>query len=86
MIVSDVAALTEIVQDGLTGLHHQKDDAESLAQALEQLIANPERRRQLGDAARVWTEQERDWRVLAGRLGGIYEELLASHNPPQRGG
>lgn len=53
VVSSDVAALAEIVKDGVTGLLHRKDDPNDLANKIEQLIMNPELRSRLGLAARV---------------------------------
>lgn len=84
VLVSDVAALREIVQDGKTGLLHRKDDVEDLARKLDLLISKPELRQQLGAAAREWVIRERDWNVLSGRIIQLYERLLSqSDGQPQ---
>lgn len=42
-----------------------KDSAESLSDALQALIDNPEERQRLGQAARAWIKQERTWDKVA---------------------
>ena len=76
VISSDVAALAEIVNDGVTGLLHRKDDPNDLANKIEQLIMNPELRSRLGLAAREWVVAERDWKVIAKRVDTVYRNLL----------
>lgn len=76
VVASDVAALAEIVQDGVTGLLHQKDNAEDLADKLQELIERPELRDKYGTAAREWVVAERDWKVLAQRVEAVYKKLL----------
>ena len=49
-VASRVAAIPELVRDGQTGLLVEENDADALARALETLIANPARRRALGQA------------------------------------
>ncbi|NBW42103.1 glycosyltransferase, partial [bacterium] len=72
IISSDVHALTEIVNDGVTGLLHEKDNVQELAAKLEILLDSPELRRQLGTQARAWVKRERDWRVLSKKFLDLY--------------
>ena len=50
-ISTPVSAIPELIDDGRTGVLVAPDDAEALAAALAQMIAGPERRRALGQAA-----------------------------------
>ncbi|GAA4868611.1 hypothetical protein GCM10025788_02250 [Serinicoccus chungangensis] len=78
VVVSDVAALTEIVDDGRTGLVHRKGDADSLTHALRSLVDDPGLREQLADEGLGWVRQHRDWRALAPLVSEVYEELGGS--------
>ncbi len=75
VISSNVAALEEIVEDGVTGLLFQKDDVESLADVLQKAINDEGLRRKLGKQSRQWVIRERDWNVLSRKLSNIYFEL-----------
>ena len=75
VVSSNVAALAEIVQDGVTGLLHEKDCANDLADKLQAMIENPSLREVYGQAAREWVVAERDWKVLAKRVEGVYKKL-----------
>ena len=52
VVVSDLPALLEIVEDGRSGLVVAQRDVAALAAALKRLAKNPEERRRLGEAAR----------------------------------
>jgi glycosyltransferase involved in cell wall biosynthesis len=77
VVVSDVAALTEVVTDGLTGLVHAKGDAGALTDVLRRAIGDPALRRDLAEAATKWVRAERDWAVLAARVDAVYRSLTA---------
>ena len=49
-IATRVSAIPELVGDGLTGLLVSENDPQALAEALEALLADPARRRALGEA------------------------------------
>ncbi|MBL28857.1 MAG: hypothetical protein CMM50_15045 [Rhodospirillaceae bacterium] len=75
VLVSDVAALAEIVTDGETGLIHPRDDVDALTERLRMLVTNAELRSRLGTAARTWTIENRTWSAAAGRFAELYEIL-----------
>ena len=74
-VVSSVAALTEIIEDGVTGLVFEKGCAKDLAEVLERLLESPELRTRLGDAARDWVRRERDWSAITRTVVETYEQL-----------
>ena len=52
-VATRVSAIPELVRDGETGILVAENDAQALARALESLIADPARRRALGQAAQA---------------------------------
>jgi glycosyltransferase involved in cell wall biosynthesis len=76
VVVSSVAALTEIVQDGKTGLVFTKGEAADLARTLEQLLDSPDLRATLGRAAREWVVAERDWTKIVPAVDEAYRQIL----------
>jgi glycosyltransferase involved in cell wall biosynthesis len=52
VVASDVGGIPEIVQHGVSGLLVPPGDAVALREALAELIADPDRRRAMGEAAR----------------------------------
>ena len=75
VIASDVNALREIVEPGVTGTLTLPEDAEAWAISLEELIYSPERRRKIGQAAQEWVRTERTWRAVATRYREAYSGI-----------
>jgi D-inositol-3-phosphate glycosyltransferase len=80
VIASEVGGLAFLVQDGLTGYHVPSRDPEALAERLYTLLADEDCREAMGQAARRYAEQF-DWAIIAGRLVGVYGELLGQGAP-----
>jgi glycosyltransferase involved in cell wall biosynthesis len=75
VVVSSVAALTEIVHDGRSGLVFRKGDSEHLARTLERLLDSSELRVSLGEQAREWVVAERDWSKIVGIIEATYRAV-----------
>jgi glycosyltransferase involved in cell wall biosynthesis len=75
VVASRVEALLEIVTHGETGITFEPDDHASLADAIEPLLDDPVRRRDLGEAARAWIIANRTWALNGGRYRELYERL-----------
>jgi glycosyltransferase involved in cell wall biosynthesis len=80
VVVSSVAALTEIVSDGTTGLVFEKGSALDLAAVIGRLLDDPGLRSKLGESARTWVQNERDWSSLVEIVDATYEEVLREHD------
>jgi PEP-CTERM/exosortase A-associated glycosyltransferase len=78
LVVSDVAALREIVVDGETGRTFTAEDPISLADVLEPLLDDPAERARLGAAARRWVAANRTWDQNGQRYLALYRELGAA--------
>ena len=74
-IVSKTGGLAEIIRHGKTGLVVRPGNVQDLADALAALIANPQRRAEMGQAARLDADQRFDARRNASR---IVDLILAS--------
>ena len=68
LISTDVGAISEIVQDGRTGVLLPTGDEQALESALRQLLTDPQKRRTYGAAARALAESEHDARKNATTL------------------
>jgi glycosyltransferase involved in cell wall biosynthesis len=68
VVTTTVSGGPEIVSDGLTGRLCAPDDATSLANALEDVLAVPERANLMGQAGRRHAEALFDLKINAGRL------------------
>lgn len=76
VVATRVGGVPEVVEHGVTGLLVPPDDADALARAITDLLADPERARKLGEAGRRRAEEHFSWDGVAARLRGFYAELL----------
>jgi glycosyltransferase involved in cell wall biosynthesis len=77
VVASDAGGLPEVVEHGVTGLVVPRGDANALAQAIGSLLADPERRRQMGLAGRARALRLFDWDRSAEQFEELYRELGA---------
>ena len=75
VVASDLPALAELVQDGVTGLLVPPGDDAALADTLSGLLADPGRRQRLGDAGRAWALRTRTWQHNAEAYTAVYAAL-----------
>ena len=82
VVASDVGGIPEVVDDGETGLlvHYQADDTANfeaeLADAVNQLLRDPERAKAMGLAGRERAVTEFGWDAAARKTMAIYESVL----------
>jgi colanic acid/amylovoran biosynthesis glycosyltransferase len=74
-VSTPVTGIPEAIRDGSTGLLVPEDDAPALADALESLLADPERRRAISRAGRALIEERFDASRQAGVLGEVFARL-----------
>jgi len=79
VVVSRISGIPEIVENRVNGLLVPSRDAESLADALEELVGNPEARNVLGAAARQRIESVFDAETTHDRLQELFDNVIASH-------
>ena len=75
VIATDVGGVRETVKDGETGTLVPKDDPCTLANAMLQLVAEPDSRENMGVAGRGFVQESYQWRKCVDRM----EELLVSY-------
>lgn len=75
VVASDLPALAELVEDGVTGALFAPEDLSSLVSMLEPLITDPGRARRLGEAGREWALSTRTWQGNAARYAELYRSL-----------
>jgi len=76
IVASDAGCLPDVVQHGKTGLVVARGQHEPLAAALEELLKDRSRTKEMGRAARVRTEAEFSERAMADQLENAYRGLL----------
>ncbi len=80
VVASRAGGIPELVQDGRTGLLVEPDDPEALAAALLALLADPERCRVMGAAARNEVAARWTWQLAAQRLRAVYASVTAGYS------
>ena len=75
LVTSSVRALEEIVQDGVTGLVFEKDNAADLAEKLELVLLDPRLREKIGVDANKWVQENHSWNVISERVTEIYKQI-----------
>jgi len=75
IVASNVAALSEIVTNGVNGLLFEKGNADDLARVIGLLLDNPNLTARLAEAGRRWVSRERDWNILSEQVSTIYASL-----------
>lgn len=78
VVASDLTAIREIVEDGVTGILTKAGNAAALADALATLLADPERAADMGRTGRARMLRERTWAVNAAGLDDELDELGVS--------
>lgn len=76
IVTYDVPGCREIVTDGANGMLVPAGDVGRLAQAIEQLLADPEQRRHMGAQGRKLVQAEFSQEIVVAQTLAIYSELL----------
>lgn len=82
VVASDVGGIPEVVLDGETGLlvHYDADEPRrfetDFAEAVNLLLANPDRRTAMGDAGRARAVNDFGWDAIAQQTVELYQSVL----------
>ncbi len=77
VVVSDTDGLREVVNDGKTGLVVPIDDPKAAAEALLELVADADKRRQFGTAGRQLVMDCYHWQDNVNQVIAEYERMIA---------
>jgi glycosyltransferase involved in cell wall biosynthesis len=77
LVTSDLAPLMEIIGDGERGVAFAAGDSAALADVLDDLRTDPDRRAKLAASARRWVVTERQWAANGQRYAELYHRLQA---------
>ena len=78
VVVSNAGGLPETVSPGASGFVFDSGNAGQLAEAVLSIVGNPDRRREMGHAAREWVMSKFSWDVIAAELERTYVEARAA--------
>ena len=76
IVASEVGGLPEILDEGRNGVLVAGLDHDRFAAAVQALLEQPERARQLGQSARRFIENDYSLRTAVGRVEAAYQELI----------
>lgn len=76
VVATNVGGIPEVIEDKRSGLLIEKGDIHSLASAIEDLLRNDEKRRDMGTHGRSVIEQNFSWSQSAKDLREVYDEIL----------
>ena len=84
VVASDIPGYRDVVRDGVDGLLVPPDDAGALRDALQELVADADRRSAMSIAARTHAGRFA-WPRVAAEVAGVYERALAVPEPTGAG-
>ncbi len=76
VICSRLGSMEEIVEHGVTGLHFESGNPDSLAEAVNWMMENPKRAREMGENARLEYEAKYTKEKNYAQLKAIYNEAI----------
>ena len=74
-IGTDVVGVREVIEHGRTGLLVPEGDAQALADAIAQLLADPVQAEHMGQAARAAVQSQFDMRLMHARYSHLFKSL-----------
>jgi glycosyltransferase involved in cell wall biosynthesis len=77
VVACAAGALREVMEQSRGGITVPIDDAAALARGIEDLISQPERRRELAQTGRERVGEIFSWQKIAARTAEVYEEVIA---------
>lgn len=78
VVATRTGGMVEVVDEGVTGLLVDRGDVPGLAKAIDQLLANPERRRAMGVAGRARATERYSWEAVSAAARRAYDDLVRS--------
>lgn len=76
VIVSKIPGVTELVDEGINGLHVEPMNAQDLAQKINLLLSDEKLRKSMGDAGRKKVESEFNWDTVASQIEEVYKQVI----------
>ena len=76
VVMSDLPALSEIIENGKTGRLYPAGDAQGLSNIIQELLEDESIRTELGNNAQSWIVENRTWKSVVNKMSPVYEELM----------
>jgi glycosyltransferase involved in cell wall biosynthesis len=81
VIAARGGGVTNMIEDGVTGVLVEPNDVDALARAIREMLANPAQATRMSHAARTAAERFA-WQRSAARLEDVYERVCAQNQAP----
>ncbi len=78
-VATRVGGVPEVIQDGKTGLLVEYGDAKELANAINDLLGDEKKRKEMGNHGRKRVKENFTWPIVVDKLERVYEEVMESH-------
>lgn len=75
VVATKIGGMTEIVDDGVTGVLTEPGQPQALAEAILKIIADPVRASAMGKAGRIKVQQRYSWEQIARSLIAHYADI-----------
>jgi len=76
VVMSNLPALSEIINDGKTGRLYPAGDAQALSNVIQELLEDESIRTELGNNAQSWIVENRTWKSVTLNITSMYEKLV----------
>ncbi|WP_088888831.1 glycosyltransferase family 4 protein [Leptolyngbya ohadii] len=80
IVASRIGQLTDLIEDGVTGLLCTAGDPTDLAITIEQILQSPDRGSAMGQAARQTVMQHHTWKAIAQKLMQLADSNVSASN------
>lgn len=84
VVVTNVGGISDSVLEDQTGIVARSVDADALADAITEILSDPERARMMGWRARHLAETKYSWETVAGIVAKVYESVCANRSATAR--
>ena len=84
VVVTDIGAMPEIVDDGVTGFIVPPKNPEALAEAIVKLLTDEKLRKQMGENAYKKLKTDLSWDEIVEKTIDVYEEAIKEHKYKRR--
>lgn len=76
VVATDVGGVRDVVLDGTTGILTESGNVVQIAEAISNLLSDPQLSSRLGGAARTWIEERHGTERLRAEMTELYEEVI----------
>jgi glycosyltransferase involved in cell wall biosynthesis len=76
VIVSNIPGVTEVVTEGVEGLHAEPMNAKDLAEKINTLLSDEDLCRKMGEAGRKKVENEFTWNKVVSQIEEVYKSVI----------